>query len=97
MIAFVSSSNSVSLYTFFCNLLVTDASQDCQEMASDYEKAALGLYPSVPTYAVNCDDEGNKDLCQEQNVKTLPTIKVRLICFESPLRETDENLVISTR
>jgi hypothetical protein len=66
-------------------------------MASDYEKAALGLYPSVPTYAVDCDDDGNKNLCQEQKVETFPTVKVCLTTHDSFLPETDVNLVVSTR
>ena len=44
-------------------------------MAPEYAKAALGLYPLVPTYAVNCDKDSNKRLCSEQGVQGFPTIK----------------------
>jgi len=48
----------------------------CQNMAPEYSKAALGLYPLIPTYAVNCDAEKNKQLCAEQGVTGFPTIKL---------------------
>jgi len=48
----------------------------CQKMAPEYSKAALGLYPLVPTYAVDCDAEKNKRLCAEQGVKGFPTVKL---------------------
>ncbi|THU97674.1 hypothetical protein K435DRAFT_965318, partial [Dendrothele bispora CBS 962.96] len=48
----------------------------CQRMAPEYSKAALGLYPLIPTYAVNCDDEKNKRLCAEQGVQGFPTVKL---------------------
>ena len=35
-------------------------------MAPEYSKAALGLYPLIPSYAVDCDLEKNKRLCAEQ-------------------------------
>lgn len=35
-------------------------------MAPEYSKAALGLYPLIPSYAVDCDAEKNKRLCAEQ-------------------------------
>lgn len=35
-------------------------------MAPEYSKAALGLYPLVPAYAVDCDAAKNKQLCAEQ-------------------------------
>ena len=35
-------------------------------MAPEYSKAALGLHPLVPLYAVDCDAENNKRLCGEQ-------------------------------
>jgi len=48
----------------------------CQKMVPEYSKAALGLYPLVPLYAVNCHAEKNKRLCAEQGVQGFPTIKV---------------------
>ncbi|KAK7440405.1 hypothetical protein VKT23_017043 [Stygiomarasmius scandens] len=48
----------------------------CQRMAPEYSKAALGLYPLIPTYAVNCDDDKNKRLCAEQGVQGFPTVKL---------------------
>jgi protein disulfide-isomerase A6 len=49
-------------------------------MGPEYSKAALGLYPLVPFYAVDCDVQANKQLCAEQGVKGFPTIKVILHC-----------------
>ena len=48
----------------------------CQKMAPEYSKAALGLYPLVPLYAVDCDAPKNKKLCADQGVKGFPTVKV---------------------
>ncbi|KAI0788886.1 hypothetical protein C8Q75DRAFT_719079 [Abortiporus biennis] len=48
----------------------------CQRMAPEYSKAALGLYPLVPMYAVDCDNQNNKRLCAEQGVQGFPTIKL---------------------
>ena len=46
-------------------------------MVPEYSKAALGLYPLIPAYAVDCDAQKNKQLCAEQGVKGFPTVKVR--------------------
>jgi protein disulfide-isomerase A6 len=48
----------------------------CQKMVPEYSKAALGLYPLVPVYAVNCHAEKNKRLCAEQGVQGFPTVKM---------------------
>ncbi|KLO09566.1 hypothetical protein SCHPADRAFT_907668 [Schizopora paradoxa] len=48
----------------------------CQAMAPEYSKAALGLYPLVPLYAVDCDAAKNKKLCADQGVKGFPTVKM---------------------
>ncbi|KAJ4000340.1 hypothetical protein F5050DRAFT_1563164 [Lentinula boryana] len=48
----------------------------CQRMAPEYSKAALGLYPLIPTYAVDCDADANKRLCHDQGVQGFPTIKL---------------------
>lgn len=48
----------------------------CQRMVPEYSKAALGLHPLVPVYAVNCDAEKNKRLCAEQGVSGFPTVKL---------------------
>ncbi|KAF4611304.1 hypothetical protein D9613_007263 [Agrocybe pediades] len=48
----------------------------CQKMVPEYSKAALGLYPLIPTYAVNCHAEKNKRLCSEQGVQGFPTVKL---------------------
>lgn len=50
----------------------------CQKMAPEYSKAALGLHPLVPLYAVDCDAAKNKRLCADQGVKGFPTVKVFL-------------------
>ncbi|KAF5386375.1 hypothetical protein D9757_006645 [Collybiopsis confluens] len=38
----------------------------CKQMAPEYSKAALGLYPLIPTYALDCDDNANKRLCHDE-------------------------------
>ncbi|THH12077.1 hypothetical protein EW145_g241 [Phellinidium pouzarii] len=48
----------------------------CQRMAPEYSKAALGLHPLVPMYAVDCDAAQNKRLCADQGVKGFPTVKL---------------------
>ncbi|PSR71910.1 hypothetical protein PHLCEN_2v12217 [Hermanssonia centrifuga] len=45
-------------------------------MAPEFSKAALGLYPIVPLYAVDCDNQKNKQLCAEQGVQGFPTVKL---------------------
>lgn len=50
-------------------------------MAPEYSKAAVGLSPMVPLYAVDCDNDGNKRLCAEQGVQGFPTIKVVILVF----------------
>ena len=46
-------------------------------MAPEFSKAALGVYPMIPFYAVDCDKDSNKQLCAEQGVRGFPTSKVR--------------------
>ncbi|KAJ6485819.1 protein disulfide isomerase [Mycena sanguinolenta] len=48
----------------------------CQRLVPEYSKAALGLHPLVPFYAVDCDADQNKRLCSEQGVQGFPTIKL---------------------
>ncbi|KAJ7156891.1 hypothetical protein C8R43DRAFT_997557 [Mycena crocata] len=48
----------------------------CQRLVPEYSKAALGLHPLLPLYAVDCDDDKNKRLCSEQGVQGFPTIKL---------------------
>jgi protein disulfide-isomerase A6 len=48
----------------------------CQRMAPEYSKAAKGLAPLIPLYAVDCDAEKNKPLCASQGVKGFPTVKL---------------------
>ncbi|EEB87521.1 hypothetical protein MPER_15105, partial [Moniliophthora perniciosa FA553] len=45
-------------------------------MSPEYSKAAKGMYPLVPFYAVDCDDDQNKPLCAEQGVQGFPTVKL---------------------
>lgn len=47
-------------------------------MVPEYSKAALGLHPLLPLYAVDCDANENKRLCADQGVKGFPTVKVRI-------------------
>ncbi|TCD67389.1 hypothetical protein EIP91_012424 [Steccherinum ochraceum] len=65
----------------------------CQKMAPDWSQAALGLYPMVPFYAVDCDQQSNKQLCSSQGVQGFPTLKlyprggqVKPISYDSPER-----------
>jgi hypothetical protein len=46
-------------------------------MAPEYAKVSDKLHPLIHTYAVDCDDDKNKPLCAEQQVKGFPTVKVR--------------------
>lgn len=55
----------------------------CQKLAPEYSKAALGLHPLLPLYAVDCDAANNKRLCADQGVKGFPTVKVRLFDFRT--------------
>ncbi|KAI9062741.1 hypothetical protein FKP32DRAFT_1593405 [Trametes sanguinea] len=48
----------------------------CQKMAPEYSAAALGVYPMIPFYAVDCDKQSNKRLCAEQGVQGFPTLKL---------------------
>jgi len=48
----------------------------CQRLVPEYNKAALGLHPLIPLYAVDCDNDNNKRLCSEQGVQGFPTIKL---------------------
>jgi protein disulfide-isomerase A6 len=45
-------------------------------MVPEYSKAALGMHPLIPAYAVNCHAEKNKRFCSEQGVQGFPTVKV---------------------
>ena len=45
-------------------------------MAPEFSKAALGVYPFITFYNVDCDDSKNKQLCSEQGVQGFPTVKV---------------------
>ncbi len=49
--------------------------QHCQKLAPEFDKAALGVYPMIPFYAVDCDKPNNKKLCAEQGVQGFPTLK----------------------
>ncbi|KAI0831892.1 hypothetical protein BC628DRAFT_1311267 [Trametes gibbosa] len=58
----------------------------CQKMAPEYSQAALGVYPMIPFYAVDCDKQSNKRLCAEQGVQGFPTLKAcRARCWDGPL------------
>ncbi|OJT07687.1 Thioredoxin domain-containing protein C13F5.05, mitochondrial [Trametes pubescens] len=48
----------------------------CQKMAPEFSQAALGVYPMIPFYAVDCDKQSNKRLCSEQGVSGFPTLKL---------------------
>lgn len=67
-----------SRYRCFPGLTHAGSYQHCQRLAPEYSKAALGLYPLVPSYAVDCDNPTNKRLCAEQGIQGFPTLKVRV-------------------
>ncbi|TBU45416.1 hypothetical protein BD309DRAFT_956311 [Dichomitus squalens] len=65
----------------------------CQRMAPEYSKAALGLYPMIPFYAVDCDKASNKKFCADQGVQGFPTVKLfprggksKPVLFDGPNR-----------
>ena len=55
-------------------------------MAPEFSKAALGVYPMIPFYAVDCDKQSNKRLCAEQGVQGFPTVKACLL--SAPVQPT---------
>ncbi|KAI0058867.1 hypothetical protein BV25DRAFT_1809975 [Artomyces pyxidatus] len=74
----------------------------CQRMVPEYSKAALGLYPLIPVYAVDCDE--NRGLCAEQGVKGFPTVKlfprgktVAPVTFDAPDRTASAFYYWATR
>ncbi|KAI5366292.1 Putative Thioredoxin domain, protein disulfide-isomerase A6 [Septoria linicola] len=48
----------------------------CQNLKPAYEKAAKSLSGLAKVVAVNCDDEGNKQLCGSLGVQGFPTLKI---------------------
>jgi protein disulfide-isomerase A6 len=42
-------------------------------MVPEYSKAALGLHPLIPLYAVDCDE--NRSLCAEQVRLSAPVVR----------------------
>jgi protein disulfide-isomerase A6 len=42
-------------------------------MVPEYSKAALGLHPLIPLYAVDCDE--NRSLCAEQVRLCAPVVR----------------------
>ena len=47
----------------------------CKALGSEYTAAAQSLSPLIPFYAVDCDEDSNKRLCSEYDVKGFPTVK----------------------
>jgi len=47
----------------------------CKNLAPAYEKAAEHMAGIVTFAAVDCDDQTNRPLCQEFDIKGFPTIK----------------------
>lgn len=74
----------------------------CKAMVPEYSKAALGLHPLIPLYAVDCDE--NRSLCAEQGVKGFPTVKLfprgkeqAPILFERPDRSASAFFYFATQ
>jgi len=74
----------------------------CKAMVPEYNKAALGLHPLVPLYAVDCDE--NRSLCAEHGVKGFPTVKLfprgkeqAPILFEHPDRTASAFFYFASR
>ena len=47
-------------------------------MVPEMSKAAIGLHPLIGTYAVDCDDDVNKQLCAQQ-VCPFPSLQASLL------------------
>lgn len=63
--------NQTSMIAF-----LSPANVNNEQLASDYAKAALGLHPFVPVYAVDCGQQSNHELCEEKSIEKFPTIKL---------------------
>ncbi|KAI8331820.1 hypothetical protein EDC96DRAFT_548709 [Choanephora cucurbitarum] len=48
----------------------------CQRLAPEWKKAATNLKGLVSVAAINCDEDNNKGLCAQYDIKGFPTIKV---------------------
>lgn len=74
----------------------------CKAMVPEYSKAALGLHPLIPLYAIDCDE--NRSLCAEQGVKGYPTVKLfprgkeqAPVLFQHPDRTASAFFYFATR
>jgi protein disulfide-isomerase A6 len=45
-------------------------------MVPEYSKAALGLHPLIPLYAVDCDE--NRSLCAEQARLSASAVRINM-------------------
>ncbi|KZV70813.1 hypothetical protein PENSPDRAFT_685102 [Peniophora sp. CONT] len=63
--------NATSVVSFMSEKCPT-----CDRISMELSKAALGLYPHIPVYAVDCEDGKSKQLCIEQGAFELPTVKL---------------------
>ena len=59
--------------------------QHCQRMVPEMSKAAIGLHPLIGTYAVDCDDDVNKQLCAQQVCPLFFLALSRLCCGFYPI------------
>ncbi|KAI8342571.1 hypothetical protein BC941DRAFT_413150 [Chlamydoabsidia padenii] len=48
----------------------------CQKLSPEWKKAANNLKGLVTVAAINCDEDSNKPLCGQYDIKGFPTIKV---------------------
>jgi protein disulfide-isomerase A6 len=53
--------------------------QYCKAMVPEYSKAAVGLHPLIPLYAVDCDE--NRSLCAEQARLSVHTVFATFLTF----------------
>lgn len=48
----------------------------CQNLKRDYLKAAKSLHGIANLAAIDCDEDSNKPICEQYNVKGFPTLKI---------------------
>ncbi|KAI9267972.1 hypothetical protein BDA99DRAFT_504531 [Phascolomyces articulosus] len=65
----------------------------CQRLAPDWKKAAKNLDGLAVLGAIDCDQDSNKPLCGQYEIKGFPTIKV----FKPELKKVDKRTGVMTK